>query len=248
MANFCPECGINLEGDFKFCPNCGIELTNIKKEFSKPEKNIKSPKQQPATSKKPVQKNQAKTLDVKTISIIVLGALLVGAVILILSGQFNSTEPTVTSSVNTQAPTQNESPAVDLNALNKINELQDKVKSDPKNMALVLQLAHAQNDAGFYDKAIKDYKEYLKSKPSDADVRIDMGVCYYNLKDYKTAITEMKEALKYNPNHQIGHLNLGIVNLAAGNLEESKKWLQKAVEIDPNSEVGKRAKELLQSH
>ncbi len=115
-------------------------------------------------------------------------------------------------------------------------------------MALLLQLAHAQNDAGFYDKAISNYQKYLKSNPSDADARVDMGVCYFSLKDYKNAISAMKEALKYKPKHQIAHLNLGIVNLAAGNVEESKKWLQKAVDIDPNSDVGKKAKEILQSH
>ncbi len=248
MTNYCPECGINIEGIFKFCPNCGIDLTNVKKEISKPEKKIKSSLKKTVNSHVPKKQNQAKTLDSKTSLIIILGALLVGAIILILSGQFNSPEPTVTSNINTQTPTQDQSPTVDLNALNKINGLQDQVTADPKNKDLLLQLAHAQNDAGLFDKAIKNYQEYLKTNTSDADVRIDMGVCYYSLKDYKTAISVMKEALKYKPNHQIGHLNLGIVNLADGNLEESKKWLQKAVDIDPNSEVGKRAKELLQSH
>lgn len=248
MANYCPECGVNIEGNFKFCPNCGIDLTGVKKEDIKPVKKIKSSPKKSVNPQATKKQNQVKTLDTKTALIVILGALLLAAIILILSGQFNSPEPTVVSNVNSQTSTQNQSPAVDLNAVNKINELEDQVKANPKDINLVLQLAHAQNDAGFYDKAIKNYLEYLKSNPSDADARIDMGVCYYSLKDYKNAITEMKEALKYKPNHQIGHLNLGIVNLAAGNLEESKKWLQKAVDIDPNSEVGKRAKELLQSH
>ncbi len=248
MAKFCPECGIELKGNFKFCPNCGFELTNVKKEAAKTEKNNKNSKKKSGPAKKTTQNNQVKTLDVKIIAIIVLSGLLIGLVILLLSGQFNSPEPTISSNVQTQTPMQDQSSAVDLNALDKINELQDQVNANPKNMKLVLQLAHAQNDAGFYNKAISNYQIYLKSNPSDADARVDMGVCYFSLKDYKTAEAVMKEALKYKPNHQIAHLNLGIVNLADGNMEESKKWLQKAVDIDPNSDVGKRAKELLQSH
>ena len=82
MANYCPECGINLEGDFKFCPNCGFELTNenLKKEVPKAKKNNKDSKKKTAV-KKPVQKSQTKTLDPKTTAIIILGALLIGMII-----------------------------------------------------------------------------------------------------------------------------------------------------------------------
>ena len=84
MSNFCPECGINLEGNFKFCPNCGFELSNVKKESAKPEKSNKDTKKKPGAAKKPVQKNQTKILDIKTTAIIILGALIIGLVILIL--------------------------------------------------------------------------------------------------------------------------------------------------------------------
>jgi len=111
-----------------------------------------------------------------------------------------------------------------------------------------MHLAHLQQDAGLYEKAIANYKKYLVKDPENADNRVDMAICYYNLGDNTTAISEMETALKYQPTHQIAHLNLGIVNLAARNIEASKEWFRKAAELDPNSEAGKRAQELLTSH
>ncbi|MEF8848910.1 MAG: zinc-ribbon domain-containing protein [Candidatus Thermoplasmatota archaeon] len=26
MSNYCPECGMKIEGNFKFCPNCGASF------------------------------------------------------------------------------------------------------------------------------------------------------------------------------------------------------------------------------
>jgi DNA-directed RNA polymerase subunit M/transcription elongation factor TFIIS len=32
MMNYCPECGVKIEKDFKYCPNCGAGLKAAKKE------------------------------------------------------------------------------------------------------------------------------------------------------------------------------------------------------------------------
>ena len=33
MINFCPDCGLELEKEYKFCPNCGRDLENIKEDI-----------------------------------------------------------------------------------------------------------------------------------------------------------------------------------------------------------------------
>jgi len=293
MINFCPECGIRLEREYKFCPNCGTQL-KIEEDTSKYssfERNeIKSAKiyckncgeendidnivcsscgiklqnsiGKSKTQKKPgnkgsrIIKNPAKNQNEKELRrtgtktlnkqsfLIILGVLLVIAIIVILSSDIID-KPAV-QEVSTQSPPVQS--GVDLNSINRINELEAQLKNSPDNNEVRLQLAHLQNDAGFYDKAISNYKKYLEVNPKDTDARIDMGVCYYNLGNYPTAIDEMQKAIKNQPNHQIGNLNLGIVNLAAGNLDKSKEWLEKAVAINPGSDAGKRAEELLKSH
>ena len=115
MANYCPECGVNIDGNFKFCPNCGINLTGVKKEVSKPEKKAKNFSSQKAKNQNQKNhnhpnQNQPKTLDTKTTLIIILGALLLAAIILILSGQFNSPESTVATNINSSSENSTQSP------------------------------------------------------------------------------------------------------------------------------------------
>ena len=247
---YCKNCGEENDADAVICSSCGIKLDSAGNKSNKqkrPAGNKKTGKGKKVTpiikDKKPAEKG-TKTLNTRMFLIVSGAIFIIAAIIIISSGVLNNPSVNVESSNQSNA----NMPSVDLNSINKINELEAELKKSPNNTDLRLQLAHTQNDAGFYDKAIEDYKKYLEVKPKDADARIDMGVCYYNLGNYPAAIDEMQKALKYEPNHQIGNLNLGIVNLAAGNLEKSKEWLEKAVEINPNSDAGKRAEELLKSH
>lgn len=248
MVKFCPECGIKLEKEYKFCPSCGFALGNIKSANKHDE--TKSAKSSNSTFKSnPREASFSETAKgLSTGKIIGIFAGITGALLLILflAGVFET--PSVKPPVQTEVNQNNQSPGVDLNSMQQMQELQTQINNNPGNMQLILQLAHLKNDSGMPEQAIALYKQYLEKNPKDADVRVDMGVCYFTLKNYPTAISEMKEALKYKPDHQIAHLNLGIVNFAAGNPAESKEWLKKAVDLNPNTDVGKRAQELLNSH
>jgi tetratricopeptide (TPR) repeat protein len=251
----CPNCGEENNPDNEICAGCGIRLKNkaetknlIKKtqplgkqkasnnkvNVKKQGKKVHNPQEQPAT----------KSLNKRNLLIIIV-VLLAGIFIILETSDILDAKK-----VTDNIPQVNESQpsGVDLNNIQKINELEARVKADPTNKELLLQLAHLKNDSRMYQQAIVDYKKYLTMVPGNADARVDMGVCYYNLGDFKTAISEMETALKYNPHHQIALLNLGIVNLSAGNLKESQDWLEKAVKENPDNDVGKRAKELLDSH
>jgi tetratricopeptide (TPR) repeat protein len=251
----CPNCGEENNPDNEICAGCGIRLKNkaetknlIKKtqplgkqkaynkkvNVKKQGKKVHNPQEQPAI----------KSLNKRNLLIIIV-VLLAGIFIILETSDILDAKK-----VTDNIPQVNESQpsGVDLNNIQKINELEARVKADPTNKELLLQLAHLKNDSRMYQQAIVDYKNYLTLVPGNADARVDMGVCYYNLGDFNTAISEMETALKYNPHHQIALLNLGIVNLSAGNLKESQNWLEKAVKENPDNDVGKRAKELLDSH
>lgn len=249
----CDNCGeennvFNNSAGF-VCSYCGMKLKNSSAKNTKTSNLLSSeePQKKIKIKNKKTNKNfsDSKILSSKIIFSITGGAFLGSLLILIFSGILN--KPALNQS-NFTNQNQAANSGVDLNSLNKINELEAILKANPDDDETLLQLAHLQNDSHFYNKAIKNYSKYLIKHPENPDARIDMGVCYYSLGDYKTAISEMEKALKYSPKHQIGHLNLGIVNLTAGNIEKSKEWLRKAIEINPNSEVGKRAKELLELH
>jgi len=259
----CENCGDENPSDNEVCDGCGIKLegTDIQKtvEVRKPAtERVESPQtQKPAGSQKFKNKNKSKQtqkaelqkeekeFDTKKIYLIITVISILLVIILFSSGIFDSSVTTVNTNVN---PNQSSTSGIDLGNLQNINNLEAKLNANPDDTNTLLELAHLNNDSGFYDKAIPLYQRYLEKFPENADARIDMGVCMYNLGDFDNAIREMKNALKYEPKHQIGHLNLGVVNLTAGNSDVAKEWFQKAVDLGPDTDVGKRAKELLNSH
>jgi tetratricopeptide (TPR) repeat protein len=247
MINFCPECGLKLEKEYKFCPNCGIKLGQVNKEAVKSETgSVRSGKTQN------IKKNNAQVpvaasvrLSTRAIVSIISVIIVLVAITLFASGVFDF--PKV-NTVNQAPVTNNQNSGVDLSKMQDIKELEDKVAANPKDYQLLLQLAHLKNDAGLYEQAITNYKQYLAAYPTDADARVDMGVCYYSIKNYDEAIAVMKDALKYKPDHQIAKMNLGVVYMAAGKMDEAKKWFQKAIDLGPDNEIGQKAKLLLDSH
>ncbi len=264
----CENCGEENEPDAETCRSCGVNLSNnsstktvkVEAPRSEPKKQAYNKTKKPNSNKnkkskqikhnkkpEPQNVNQPKSLDNR--KLLMISGFLIAVILIVLfaSGTFDEPEIPVNQNFN-NSQMQEQSSGVSLQNVQKINELENTIKTNPNNYDAILQLANLQNDSRMYNKAIENYKKYLKANPKNADARIDMGVCYYNLQDYKTAITEMEQAVKDAPDHQIGYLNLGVVNLAAGNVEKSKEWLQEAIKMNPNSEMGKRAQELLNSH
>jgi len=235
MAKFCNQCGSKLEAHHKFCPECGAKINN--------NKNSKSV----SVNKQNISDADGKTLNPKIIYGILAGGIAAIVIILLSSGMLDSSSGVV-NSVNQSEQQSGTNSGVNLNSLQLINELEEKVKQNPDDQQSLLELAHLKNDSGLFEAAIQNYKTYLEKNPTDADARVDMGVCYFNLRDYPNAIKEMETALKYVPNHQIAHLNLGVVNLSAGNLAKSKEWLQKAYDLNPTNEIGQKAEQLLKNH
>lgn len=245
----CKNCGEENPVENSECFSCGISLRGNKIRSNDADKNKvksndqkKTDKVNTSDSRKIV--NEEKVLDNKKILIISSAIVVIFILALIISGVFDSGVKTNVSQMSNQSS----SSGINLANMEEINKLEAAVTANPDDLESTMHLAHLQQDAGLYEKAIANYKKYLVRNPENADNRVDMAICYYNLGDNTTAISEMETALKYQPKHQIAHLNLGIVNLAARNVEASKDWFRKTVELDPNSEAGKRAAELLSSH
>ncbi|MBT8378707.1 MAG: tetratricopeptide repeat protein [Ignavibacteria bacterium] len=246
----CDICGEDNPITNEACFSCGAKLKSFivekKIEESKKSRRLGTSKQnlRKKNSKKTDLSKNGKDLGGKKLFLVSSIIVIVLAVLLILTGVFDSG----INQTQQQISDQSTDSGVDLSNLNMIADLENKVKTNPNDKASTIQLANLLQDSGLYERAIGYYKKYLEMDPEDANAMVDMGICYYNLKDLQTAIKEMETALKYQPKHQLAHLNLGIVNLTAGNLDLSKEWFRKAVQIDPNTQAGKRAQELLQSH
>ncbi|MGE5351190.1 MAG: zinc-ribbon domain-containing protein [Acidobacteriota bacterium] len=268
----CDVCGEEVPDGAQFCPSCGAKVTGREKSGEKRE--LKSPLKEPAAetvskAKAPVQKprpqaaSPAKKAQAQKTSQkmtapagkkmspvqlwgVIAGLLVVGVLIMWGAGVFSSSENLTANNLQEQQQAGN--PAMSLENVQRINELEAAVKKDSTNLNTVLELAHLLNDSGMKDRSVPYYQMYLRRNPMNADVQVDLGVVYYEMQQYNTAKMRMRKGLAINPRHQIANFNMGIVNLAAGSIDSAKIWWNKAVTIDPTSEIGKKAKELLDSH
>lgn len=240
----CKNCGEENPAGASVCESCGIELNKNSRG------NKKNPNQKNKSTNDVKKASQNQLTSINLIYIVV-SLVVIGMVLLIGSGSFTEPAAVVVPQNQIQAQTpsgDNPHGGVDLNSLQKINELQQIVDSNPENSKALVDLAHLLNDSGFYEKAVTRYNEYLAKFPKDSDVLVDMGVCYYEMKNYDQAVSSMKKALEFTPGHQIAHFNLGIVYMASGSMDQAKEWWQKAVKLNPNSNIGKKAQDLLNSN
>ena len=254
----CNICGEMNLANAVFCASCGAPLISTHQQEAIEivvEKKKDSGAKSKFSEKNKKQKN-ANQNDVETkpkevsrtkLFYLLFVLILVGGLILYASGVFD--QPIVTQTQDfSNSNNNNPHAGVDLSSLEQINTLEEKVKNDPNNKELELQLAHLLNDSGLKARAIEEYQKYLKMDPKNADVWVDMGVCYYETGKNQDAINSMERAIKIRPKHQIGNLNLGIVNMASGNRAIAIKYLKKAIEIDSTNEIGQKAKDLIKSH
>ena len=230
--NVCASCGTENSVNASMCKSCGSPLAvNQEARRTKQEKRDKG--KQRTTSQPALAPWQ-----------IILG--LFGAVILILI----VTEVQKSRAVpeRLQVASSNTPPAANMEALQQIQDLEGRVKANPNDTKLLLDLANHLHDNRFWDKAITSYKKYLDKNPNDGNARVDMGICYKENGDLTSAKREMELVLKRDPDHLNAKFNLGIVALASGDLETSNEWFKKAVAQNAESEVGRRAQQLLSQH
>ncbi len=87
----------------------------------------------------------------------------------------------------------------------------EKLKVDPKNPDLLVNVANSYYDAQQYPVAVDYYGRALEIKPSDASVRTDMATAYWYMGDTDRAIAEFNKSLSYEPNKANTLFNLGLV-------------------------------------
>lgn len=254
----CPTCGTENEASAEFCSACGIKFFGVPKKVLRGKEIEDSNFARQIAQQKYLKQNNAKvenqpdeeksfieTLTPKKILGLFGVTLLIGFLVLLVSGVFDSpmdelpAQGQMGNQGNVHKHTEN---------LPMINALKDSLKNNPNNTELILDLANLLNHSGFYAESLENYKRYQKFDPNNPDVLVDMGICYFELQNFSAADSLMKLAIKINPAHQTGYFNLGIVNLSQGRIDVAMEWMQKAVAIDSNSEVGKRAKHILETH
>ena len=87
----------------------------------------------------------------------------------------------------------------------------EKLKSDPTNDDLLIQVGNIYTAAHQFKDAIGYYEKALKDNPNNVLIRAEMASCMYYSGDADGAIGQLQQALHYDPKDANSLFNLGMI-------------------------------------
>jgi len=95
--------------------------------------------------------------------------------------------------------------------------LLEKSKSDPKNAALLIQIAGIYQASHQFKDAADYFRKALEIDPKNVPARTQLASCLYYSNDVDGALAELDQALKYNPKDVNALFNLGMIKYQGKN-------------------------------
>jgi len=89
--------------------------------------------------------------------------------------------------------------------------LLEKLKTDPKNVTLLMQIAAIYKSTHQFKEAAEYYDRILKTDPKNVVARTEMASCLYYSGDVDAAVTQLNQSLKYKPTDPNSLFNLGLI-------------------------------------
>jgi cytochrome c-type biogenesis protein CcmH/NrfG len=113
----------------------------------------------------------------------------------------------------------------------------EKSKSDPKNSALLLQIAGIYQGSHQFKEASDYLERALKVDPKNVTAHTDLASCLYYSGDVDGALKQLNEGLKYNSKDPNSLFNLGMIkyrgkNDAAGAIAAWQQLLKTNPHLD----------------
>jgi cytochrome c-type biogenesis protein CcmH/NrfG len=124
----------------------------------------------------------------------------------------------------------------------KAAALLEKLKSDPKNPKLLVQVAALYNSTHQFKDASNYYSKALQVDPKNASTRTALASTLFYQGDTDAAISELEKALKYSPNDVNALFNLGMIKFkgkddAAGAIAAWQQLLKTHPDLDRKAAV-----------
>jgi cytochrome c-type biogenesis protein CcmH/NrfG len=89
--------------------------------------------------------------------------------------------------------------------------LVEKLKTDPTNASLLIQVAAIYKSSHQFKDAADYYGHAFKIDPKNVNARTEMASCLYYSGDVEGAMSELKQSLKDNPQDPNSLFNLGLI-------------------------------------
>ena len=115
--------------------------------------------------------------------------------------------------------------------------LLEKSKADPKNVALLNQIAGIYQASHQFKEAAEYFEKALKIEPKNVSARTQLASCLYYSGDADGALSQLSEVLKQNPKDVNALFNLGMIkyqgkNDAAGAIAVWERLLKNNPNLD----------------
>lgn len=115
--------------------------------------------------------------------------------------------------------------------------LVEKLKTDPDNPKLLVQIAGIYKSSHQFKEASDYFGKALKIDPKNVPTRTEMASCLYYAGDVDGALGQLNQALKYNPDDVNALFNLGLIkwkgkNDAPGAIAAWQELLRKNPKLD----------------
>jgi len=101
--------------------------------------------------------------------------------------------------------------AINLSALNEIENYKEILRKDPNNLQALINIGNLYFDTRQDLPAIEHYRRALSLDPRNVNVRTDMAVCYRRSGNPDKAIEELKKVISIDPRHPQSRYNLGVI-------------------------------------
>lgn len=124
----------------------------------------------------------------------------------------------------------------------KAAPLLEKLKSDPNNTGLLLQIGSIYENAHQFKDAVGYYDQALVSDPKNISARTEKASCLYYSGDVEGAIGQLQQSLQYSPKDANSLFNLGIMKWqgkkdAKGALAAWRELLQSNPQLSPEQKA-----------
>jgi cytochrome c-type biogenesis protein CcmH/NrfG len=120
--------------------------------------------------------------------------------------------------------------------------LLEKLKADPKNTDLLVQVGGIYHGAHLFNQAAAYYDRAVATKPNDVAIRTKLAASLFRMGAADNAIDQLKQALTYDPKDANSLFNLGLIEWQGK--QDSKSALaawQKLLKTNPQLSPDRKA-------
>lgn len=109
--------------------------------------------------------------------------------------------------------------------------IQAILKTEPKNVGLLLDLAYCYTNAEKFDKAVETYKKVIAEFPSNETGYVGLGFAYEHQGMSDEALKEFETSLKYAPDNALVHFEMGQIYFDQDEYQIAIDCFKKAIQF-----------------